>query len=214
MAIIWNMVDIHIVSVDAPFDRATLVGPATSLLRRAGALGLLGTADPVTRLDLALVRTIAREAAAAGIGQDAARALMEEQPDASRLQRLIERLDDALAGSPLPERELAELRHVFDVDGLAGHLGVSPISLRRYLAGTRTTPDDVAARIHWLAFVVSDLAGAYNEIGIRRWFERPRAQLGGRSPREVLGVDWDAEGADARSVASLAAALAGPGAAT
>jgi hypothetical protein len=37
----------------------------------------------------------------------------------------------------------------------------------------------VAERLHWLAMVVADLAGSYNALGIRRWFERPRALLGG-----------------------------------
>ena len=88
------------------------------------------------------------------------------------------------------------------------------MSLRRYVSGSREVPDRIAARIHWLALLVSDLAGAYNELGIRRWFDRPRDSLGGRSPRQALGIDWDPAGPDAQLVRSLAAALAGAGAAT
>jgi hypothetical protein len=72
-------------------------------------------------------------------------------------------------------------------------------------------PDAVAARIHWLALVSSDLAGAYNALGIRRWFDRPRTQLDGKSPRQLLGRGWNPDGAKAERVRALAAALAGPG---
>ena len=57
--------------------------------------------------------------------------------------------------------------------------------------------------------VVSDLAGAYNRFGIRRWFERPRAQLGGRSPRAELGPDWSPDGDAATRLRTLASALSG-----
>jgi hypothetical protein len=70
------------------------------------------------------------------------------------------------------------------------------------------------ARIHWLALVLADLAGAYNEFGSRRWFDRKRSQLEGRSPREVLVAGWDPADPDVERVRELAAALAGAGAAT
>jgi hypothetical protein len=41
---------------------------------------------------------------------------------------------------------------------------------------------EVATRLHFLATVVADLVGMYNAFGVRRWFERPRSALGGRSP--------------------------------
>ena len=93
-------------------------------------------------------------------------------------------------------------------------LGTSEVSLRRYLAGSRDVPDAVAARAHWLSLVVADLGGAYNQIGVRRWFERPRAQLAGHSPREALGPNWTPDGAAAAAIQGLAAALVGPAAAT
>ncbi|MDP8905271.1 MAG: hypothetical protein M3N29_08140, partial [Chloroflexota bacterium] len=93
-------------------------------------------------------------------------------------------------------------------------VGTSPVSLRRYIAGTRAVPDAVAARAHWLAMLVADLAGAYNSLGIRRWFDRPRSHLGARSPREVLGRNWDPDDPSVQAVRDLAAALAGAGGAT
>jgi hypothetical protein len=127
---------------------------------------------------------------------------------------LIERLDDSLAESPLPDREVPELLRVFDRDELATLAGTSSVSLGRYLAGSRAWPDELATRVHWLALVLSDLQGAYNEFGVRRWFDRERVQLDGRSPRQVLGPEWDPASPNVERVRQLAAALAGVGAAT
>lgn len=204
---------IRIATVEAPLNRPNLLGPAIALVRRALAIGLLRDRERVERLDMELLHGIAREAARAGIGHDAALELLG-RPGPARLGAAIGRLDHALAESPLPERELAQLSAVLDIDELAQLVGISPVSLRRYAAGTRAVPDDIAARLHWLALVTADLAGAYNRLGIRRWFERPRSQLDGRSPRQVLGRKWDPDGGRAQRVRVLAAALAGPGGAT
>ena len=201
---------IRIATIDAPLNSAGLRGPALDLVRRALAVGLLRDRPVVGKLDLDLLRGIAREASAAGIGRDAALELLGK-PSPRQLGSVIGRLEDALASSPMPGRELAVLLEVFDVDQLAPLLDTSAVSLRRYLAGSRTVPDVVAARVHWLALVSSDLAGAYNALGIRRWFDRPRSQLDGRSPRQVLRRGWDPDDRGAEQVRALAAALAGPG---
>ena len=208
------MAAVQISTVVPPLDRPSLVDPAIRLLRRALALGLLGGQEPVHRLDLALLRRIAQEASTAGIGQDAAVAFLQANPKTRRLSGLIERLDDSLAQSPLPEREVPELLRVFDRDELAALAGTSSVSLGRYLSASRAWPDDAAARIHWLALVLSDLEGAYNRFGVRRWFDRERVQLDGRSPRQVLGAEWDPASPDAERVRQLAASLAGVGAET
>ncbi len=211
------MTAIRIQSVDAPLNSVRFLAPTVSLVRRAAALGMLGD-DPVSRLGLPVVYRIARAASAEGVGQDAAAAILgvERQPSrpGQRLATLIARLDAALNDSPFPDRELRALLDVFDAEGLASLLGVSAVSLRRYGAGARTMPDIVAARSHVLALIVSDLAGGYNELGIRRWFERPRSQLGGASPRAFLGSDWDPGSPQAEQLRSLAAVVAGIGAAT
>jgi hypothetical protein len=204
---------IHIDTIAAPLNRPGLLGPAVGLVRRALALGLLRDRQEVHRLDLELLRGIAREASAEGIGHDAAIDLMGRATPV-RLERAIGRLDEALRSSPLPAREFGQLLDVFDVDQLASLIGSSPVSLRRYAAGSRTVPDEIAARVHWLALVTSDLAGAYNRIGVRRWFERPRSQLAGRTPREVLRGAWRPEDPHVEQARQLAAALAGAGGAT
>jgi hypothetical protein len=81
--------------------------------------------------------------------------------------------------------------------------------VRRYGSAARDTPQVIAERLHWLAMVVADLAGAYNDFGIRRWFERPRSQLGGRSPRRMLGENWVVDGKAAAQVRALARSLVG-----
>jgi hypothetical protein len=203
---------IQIDAVDAPLNRPGLLGPAVGLVRRALALGLLRDRQEVRRLDLELLRGIAREASAEGIGHDAALDLLSGRTPL-RIGRAIGRLDEALRSSPLPAREFSQLLEVFDVEHLAGLIGASAVSLRRYSAGTRAVPDEIAARVHWLAMVVSDLAGAYNQIGVRRWFDRPRTGLDGRTPREVL-TRWQPDDPDVERARLLAAALAGAGGAT
>ena len=208
------MADIQIASVDAPLNRQKLLSAAFGLVLRASAVGLLADRERIEHLDVELLREIARAAAAQGIGMDAALALLQRDLPPARLATLIARLDDALSQSPMPDRELRELRRTFELDQMADLLGTSPVSLRRYLGGTRTVPDGVAARAHWLALVVADLAGSYNLIGVRRWFDRPRAQLGGRSPRQALGDSWMPDQPSAGDVRDLAAALVGAAAAT
>ena len=88
--------------------------------------------------------------------------------------------------------------------------------MRRYTSSSpailRETPDPVAARVHLLTLVVDALAGGYNAFGIRRWFERVRAQLGGRTPRELLRGDWRPEDDGPQRVLQLAEELAAAGA--
>ena len=80
-------------------------------------------------------------------------------------------------------------------------------SLRRYLSGARSTPDEVAARLHFLAPVTGDLAGAYNDVGIRRWFVRPRKLFGNRAPAHLPGRTWQPEDPGLRRVQDLARTL-------
>ena len=81
------------------------------------------------------------------------------------------------------------------------------MSVRRYRAGARETPDDVVARLHTLALMVGDLAGAYNDAGIRRWFVRPRTLLRNRAPADILTSGWQPEDPGPRQVRDLATAL-------
>jgi uncharacterized protein (DUF2384 family) len=208
------MTMIRITTVDPALNVPGTRARALDLVRRASAAGLLRDHGLIQRLDLALLRSIAHEAATEGVGQEAALTLLDEGARPDQVAAAISQLDDALSESPIPARELQQLLAIEDVDQLADWTGSSAVSLRRYAAGTREMPDELAERIHWLALVVADLAGAYNQFGIRRWFERPRAQLDGRAPRDFLHGRWDPESGEVEGVRRLAEALAGPGALT
>ncbi len=113
---------------------------------------------------------------------------------ARALEQHIDQMTEALEASAAPAAEWPAMREVFGSEMLADLLEVSASSLKRYAAAERATPAQAVARLHWLTMVVADLAGAYNNFGIRRWFERPRAQLGGVSPRALLGRRWQVDG--------------------
>jgi hypothetical protein len=127
---------------------------------------------------------------------------------------IVGRVSAALEASPHPETEWGALTARLGDDLVARLCHVSPSSLVRYGGGLRATPDAVALRLHHVALVVADLAGSYNDRGIRRWFDRPRPQLGGTTPAALLSGDWDPDDPGPRQVAELAAALVGAGAAT
>lgn len=121
------------------------------------------------------------------------------------------RLHEALAVNPVPDREWRSLLKYFKSDDLIELLQVSDSSIQRYVSGKRPTPDDVAGRLHWLALVVGHLSGSYNPFGVRRWFARSRAALGGKAPQEVLLSEnpWSPDGEGAQQVEALAKASTG-----
>lgn len=188
-----------------------------ALVTRSVAMGVL-SGPPITRLDSALVRRLVKALQRHRIGADAGVVLapLTAEPN-QRLDEATERavagglarLNEALEASATPQTEWPSMRAVFGDDMLVALLGVGESSMRRYAGGERATPDDAAARLHWLAMVVADLAGAYNEFGIRRWFQRPRVQLDGRSPWQVLGDAWSPDDAAAHRVRELASVLSG-----
>ncbi len=113
----------------------------------------------------------------------------------------------ALSESPVPEREWPAVERILGLESMAQLMGISVSSARGYFAGIRTTPDAVAARLHFLAFVVGDLAGAYNDVGVRRWFHRPRTLLNGSTPAQLLEGNWEPHDDGPRQVRQLAASL-------
>jgi uncharacterized protein (DUF2384 family) len=169
-------------------------------------MGLLGE-ESVQRLNMATIRRVADAASAAGIAALPSAMLAGRGVDSARLHDVLQALREALEASPVPAQEWAVLIALFSVDDLARLVGVSPASLRRYSAASRPTPDPVAERLHFIARVVADLRGAYNDVGIRRWFERRRTALRGKAPAEILIGEWDPESRSARSVRDLARSL-------
>jgi hypothetical protein len=196
------MQEARIESVVAPARRVGRL--VVEAARRAEAMGLVEP-DTVRDGEAASVRRLAAGVRRAGIAAAAADELRNvETPSAAEVAGLLETMIAALEASPVPKFEWAGVARVFPPDDLAALINVSLSSLKRYQSGERETPDDVAARLHFLALVVGDLAGSYNPIGIRRWFQRKRTLLGGRAPAALLRGEWDPDAEGPSRVRALA----------
>jgi hypothetical protein len=189
----------------------SFIGPTDTALarllfeatRRAEAMGIVepGTA----RAEPAAIRRLADRIRGAGIATSAADVLGNvDAPSREDVRALLQMIVDALEASPAPDHEWKGVSRVFAVDDLAALLAISASSLKRYQSGERETPDIVAARLHLLALVIGDLAGSYNDTGIRRWFQRRRTQLDGQSPAALLKREWDPDEDGPRRVRELA----------
>lgn len=201
--ILWSVRKLQIRSVQPPLDEPEATDAAVDVLKAMEAMGLLP--EDVEELNLEVVRSAATRAAEAGIGEAAAASLRSRS--SGPISTALRELQQALEGSPAPAFEWPVTLELFGAERLASLLGISVASLRRYAGGQRPTPDVVAARLHLLARIVAELRGAYSEVGVRRWFERPRSPLGGRSPAAVLSGEWDPDGSDAERVLALARSL-------
>lgn len=177
-------------------------------VRKAHAVGIVEHPPSPADLTYPVLRDVVLEVREAGIGTYAATEFARTQPsDTVTLARDLRELDALLEESPLPDKEWPRLLATFDRDQLGGLVGISPSSVNRYERGERRTPDDVAARLHSVALIVGDLAGAYNEIGIRRWFDRTRSALDDRSPAQLLAGEWQPDHPGPQRVRALARAL-------
>lgn len=196
-------------SVEEPLDHPDAAWEAVRFLSTAEQLGLLPSGlESIDSLDLRTLRAVLKEAAAAGVARQAlVEAESRDKRDGAAWLEVLVRANEALADSPIPERTWPVLADLLGIDLLARLVGIARASARRYLAGDRATPDAVAARLHWIALIVADLAGSYNEFGIRRWFVRARSQLDGASPAGVLAGQWSPDDPGPRTVRALAASL-------
>jgi hypothetical protein len=197
-------------TVREPIAEPYLARAAVTTLSRAAAMGLLPEGQTVETLDLETLKRLVGRIAAAGVAPAPVAELAAwTRGDPRRLRDLLGELDEALVESPVPDREWPELTRVLGEPLLAPLVAVSRVSLRRYTAGRRTTPDAVAARLHHVALIVGNLAGSYNDYGIRRWFDRKRSRLGDRRPRDVLRGAWSPDAPGPRDVLTLSASLLG-----
>ena len=200
------MANLHIQSVRSPFDDSRLTTAAIGALSRADAMGLLPR--QINCLDDSAMEELKTGMTEAGIGQT----LLSElhrllNSDPVLLAALLVKINEALDESPAPAYEWRILHNTLGLNMLTRLLDVSESSVQRYLSGSRSTPDRVAARLHFLAFIVGDLSGAYNDIGVRRWFDRPRKRLDGKSPAQLLAGSWLPEDEDPLRVRELARSL-------
>ena len=201
---------VQITSIDEPFRDPRRCHAAIVAVTRAEAMGLLPERE-VIRLDRDTFKSFLREVS------KAARILTGFFPnmvdaDPEKLDKLLHDLNQALEESPVPEREWPRLIDVLGVEPLARLLGISASSIRRYKEQSRETPGQIAARLHFLALIVGDLAGTYNNIGVRAWFDRVRKSLGDKSPAQVLIGSWKPEEEGPRRVRELSRSLLTAGA--
>ena len=197
------MTNLRIQSVQSPFDDPRLAAAAIGALSRADAMGLLP--QQITCLDNSAIEELGTGMLEAGIGQAILSELSRQLcTDPDRMTTLLERINEALDESPAPAYEWRTLHSTLGLNLLAKLLGISQSSARRYLSGNRSTPDKIAARLHFLVFIVGDLSGVYNDIGIQRWFARPRKRLNGHTPAQFLIDNWQPEDNNPMQVRELA----------
>jgi len=202
---------IRIKSVGKPFTTPSLAQKGATALARADAMGLFPERELTVTLDASTLGRLAARLGRAGIGGALVPMLTNQTlvGDSKLLEQYLDQLTEALEASPVPTSEWKQLMRVLGVDMLERLLGTSAPSIRRYTRTVRNTPDGVAGRLHWLALIVGDLAGAYNEIGIRQWFDRKRVQLDGRTPAQLLTGQWKPDDSGPHRVRSLAHSLTG-----
>lgn len=198
---------IQITSSKGAFRNTSIAMRAVTALSRADAMGLLPAKERIDTLDAAALRSVLMHMHKAGIGRTLQATMNGDMVDPPALGHLLDQLNSALEESPAPEYEWDRLCNILGVDLLAGLVGISTISVRRYRTAARSTPDAIALRLHFLAMIVGDLSGAYNDMGIRQWFERKRVQLGGHPPAHFLTGDWDPKDTGPARVRDLARAL-------
>jgi len=204
---------IQIQAASDPFTRPEIGEAAATLLGRAESMGLLDADrfETVSRLDPPLIEAVLQRLRTEGLLQgevmSGGTTMLPSEPEGTL--RLLRRANTALEDSPIPGREWAALRGTLGDEMVARLCEISEVSLRRYAAGTRTTPDPIAQRLHILALIVADLRGAYNDYGVRRWFQRPRPQLGGRCPEAFLPRLWTPDHPQVGVLRKLAASIGG-----
>ncbi len=200
---------VRIETASEPFDEPDVALPAIAALERAEAMGLV-TGD-IRHLDVRALRAALAQLSQHGVAVGL-QPLLGDQIDRERARMIVARLEEALEGSPAPTEEARSLGRVLETELLARLVGVSPVTVNRWIRAERAPSYVHAERLHWLSAVVADLRTAYNAFGVRRWFLRPRAQLDGQSPANELGRDWDPDGDSARRVRELASWLTSPSA--
>ncbi|QQR59095.1 MAG: hypothetical protein IPG59_06285 [Candidatus Melainabacteria bacterium] len=178
-------------STGNPLDKKVVVA-AIDFIIKAESMGLIESPVDTLNLSLDTIIDVAKKVAAEGLGRkiviDPTRWYEYESND---LCLKLKSLSDILEHSPVPEKELPKVQEVISEKPLADMLRISEQSLKRYQQGERQASDIVYARLHWLALLLGDLLGSYNEMGARNWFHRTRKSFKGKTPFQILSEkDW------------------------
>ncbi|MBI3180774.1 MAG: hypothetical protein HYZ28_01385 [Myxococcales bacterium] len=205
---------IQIESIEEPFSNPEISGRTLGVLKRVDAMGLMKE-SPGRSLSISAFRKVIQSLQRAGIALSQSDLSLDAQAlrnddNKRRFRAALDKLTEVLEDSPVPKYEWAPLVKLFrpDLQLLARILATSLSSLRRYQANERETPDEVAERLHFIALTTSDLVGAYNDLGVRRWFQRKRTLLDGHAPIDLLRPGWTPDDPGPTRVRNLARSLA------
>lgn len=102
-----------------------------------------------------------------------------------------------------PTRGLSELDCLNDLETVLQEELITDLTSKSP-ADMRNDLQDCSKEIYFLYEMVDYLKGSYNDEGIRRWFQRERSQLGGKSPLQYLGSGWNPDEENAKRVLELA----------
>ena len=160
---------------------------------KASAMGLIEKPRDIFKLDFSTIKKLLKQIARCGFGEKWLHDIdaWSSQDSVNVIQKL-RLLNNILEESPNPKGEWKIVLEYIP-DSLLSYLvgGISPSSIQRYSSDERNTPDDVKARLHFLALVIGDLSGSYNHEGIRQWFQRSRNKaFDGKSPVDLLAGNW------------------------
>lgn len=119
-----------------------------------------------------------------------------------QLKRLNHNLEESISD---PDKGWRVAETYFPDSLLCELLGIAPITLKRYKEGERETPNEVAARLHWLLITALDLSKSYNPRGVQNWFHRPRSRLKHKAPVQFLkGGKWHSDDKNIQTIRDLA----------
>ena len=149
-----------------PLERWTAADPYLALLVHRAVLDAQAAVEAESRDDLRIALERLSHALAA-LGE------AEEVGDARTPKELARWLVSAVE---VPQRDLADL------------VGVDLRRFQRWIsARERTRPEgEEARRLRALARLVGQLRHAFTPAGVVAWFDWPRPELGGATPRELL----------------------------
>ncbi len=197
-------------SIHNPLDSRVILA-AIEFILKAEAMGLVKEPVDTLNLNLDSIIDVARSVVNEGLGRRIViDPLRWQDYEANDLRLKLNALCEVLEQSPIPEKEWPKVRELLTDSLLIGMLHISEPSLRRYTQGDRQTTDPVIMKLHWLALVLGDLLGSYNEMGARNWFIRARKSFNGKTPFQMLSAkDWNPDDEEPRKIREFVKSLNG-----
>jgi hypothetical protein len=176
-------------SAQAPLDDPQVAYQAARVLGHLEAMGLLPDTREITDLNVGLLRGALENASEAGLPVDLVQFDIGLKGPSS-LPEYLDTLEATVENNPTTT-ELPSVAMWLGPDLSSDLVGIARSSLNRYLTNRRSVPDEVAWRAHQTCLLIGDLAGSYNEVGMRRWMTRGRRELDGMTPIDAVNKAED-----------------------